>query len=91
MSDIRSVTYEDAVVPTLSDSVADPLGPFAGFYCANSGNVKIQTMYGSSPTFVNVLAGVIYPVQFTRIWSTGTTASTNILALTSVPLRGATR
>ena len=42
-------------------------------------NLKVTTLNGSVVTFKNVAAG-IFPVQATRVWSTGTSVS-DIIAL----------
>ena len=51
-----------------------------GFYVGVTGNVKITTLAGEEVTFVAVAASVVLPVHCTKIWATGTTAS-SIVAL----------
>ena len=64
--------YEDAIACTPDDAAADPHGPFAGFYVGVSGSVKVTTLRGHAVVFQNCIAGKIYPVVITRVWSTGT-------------------
>ena len=45
------------------------------FYVGVTGNVKVTAQNGTTATFVAVPAGQWMPVTCTRIWSTGTTAS----------------
>ncbi len=68
--------YDDAVSITKSDSTADPKGPFAAIYCGEGGDIKVTTIFGSSIVFKSTIAGSIIPVPFTRVWSTGTAATT---------------
>jgi hypothetical protein len=89
MSSIQAITYEDALAVTLSDTTADPAlggGQFAGFYVGGSGTVKFQSVRGTTVTLVGAQAGTIYPFACTRIWSTGTTA-TSILGLVALPYK----
>ncbi len=49
-------------------------------YIGGDGDVKVTTTGGDDVTFIGLLAGTFFPVQVTRVWATGTTA-TNIIAL----------
>ena len=49
-------------------------------YVGGAGDLKVDTVGGDAVTFVAVLAGSFIPVQVTRVYSTGTTA-TSIVAL----------
>jgi hypothetical protein len=62
-------------VPTKSNTVADPAGPFRAFYVGVAGNVKITDYDGNDIVFTGVLAGMLYPFGGTRVWDTGTTAT----------------
>lgn len=44
-------------------------------YVGTTGNVKVNTAQGDTVTFTGVPAGAVIPVQVTRVWATGTTAS----------------
>lgn len=74
-----------AVTP--SDATNDPAGPFAGFFVGGAGAVKVHTVRGRDVVLTGCLAGTVYEVAITRVWSTGTTA-TNVLGLVAVPFRG---
>ena len=87
MSSIQSITYEGVVAVTQSDAVADPAGPFAGFFASVAGVVKIQTLRNDTVT-LTILAGIIYPIAITRIWSSTTTAS-GLFGLCANPYRPA--
>lgn len=86
MSNIQAITYEDVISLTQSDTTADPAGPFAAFMVNVAGNVKITTIRGSAVT-ITVLAGLVYTVAFSRMWSTGTTA-TGLFGLIAPPWKG---
>jgi hypothetical protein len=45
-------------------------------YVGVSGSVKVSTVQGDAVTFVGLLAGSVIPVQVSRVWATGTTATT---------------
>jgi hypothetical protein len=55
--------------------------PTRGIYVGGAGNITAEMPdTGASVLFVGLLAGVVYPFQVTRVYSTGTTA-TNLVAL----------
>jgi len=49
-------------------------------YVGGAGDLKVDTVGGDAITFVAVPAGSFIPVQVTRVYATGTTA-TSIVAL----------
>jgi hypothetical protein len=49
-------------------------------YVGGAGNLRVDTIGGDDVTFTDVLAGSFIPVQVTRVYATGTTA-TSIVAL----------
>lgn len=49
-------------------------------YVGGAGNLTVDTVGGDAVTFVAVPAGSFIPVQVTRVYATGTTA-TSIVAL----------
>jgi len=49
-------------------------------YVGGAGDLKVDTVGGDAVTFVAVPAGSFIPVQVTRVYATGTTA-TSIVAL----------
>lgn len=67
-----------ASVVTPSDTV-DLANPSI-IYVGVGGSVKVSTVQGDAVTFVGVLAGGVIPVQVTRVWATGTSA-TNMLRI----------
>jgi hypothetical protein len=67
----------DSVTP--NDSV-DLARQTRGVYVGVAGDLKVTMVAGDVLTFVGLAAGLIHPIQVTRVWATGTTA-TSILAL----------
>ena len=69
----------DAAAVTVSDTVnlSQPSIIFAG----SGGTVKITTAQGTDVTFAGLQPGAIIPVQAIRVWSTGTSPTTNIVAI----------
>ena len=49
-------------------------------YIGGFGDLRVETVGGDTVTFVGVLGGTFFPVQVSRVYATGTTA-TNIVAL----------
>lgn len=64
----------DAVAITPTDVGDDAGGPYRALYVGVAGNVKLKTLGGQSVTFTNVPVGV-FPVAWTQLFSTGTTAT----------------
>lgn len=58
---------------TASDTV--DLATPSVVYVGATGNVKVNTAQGDTVTFSNVPSGGVIPVQVTRVWATGTTAT----------------
>jgi len=87
MSNIQSRVYEDAVTVTLSDTVADPAGPFAGLLVTNAGTVKVTTIRGTTQSLGTWAAGSEIHIAVSRVWSTGTGAT--VLGLVSPPYKPA--
>lgn len=85
MSNILARTYDAAVAATLSDTVADPQGPFAGLLVAVAGTVKFTDQSGNVVTMGSLLAGTEIHVVTKFVWSTGTSAT--IYGLRSTPFR----
>lgn len=74
-------TASDAASVTPNDS-ADLAVPNACLYIGGSGDVNVDTIDGTTITFVGLYAGTILPVKVKRVRATSTTA-TNIVALYS--------
>jgi len=73
-----TVSAFDARTVTLSDATEIP--PTRALYIGGSGNLKVTMAYGTEVTFTGLAAGSILPVQATKCWSTGSTA-TFVIAL----------
>jgi len=86
MSDIMAVTYEDVQLVTPSDAKAQYSQPPSGFMVSAAGTVQLVTPAGSNVQ-LTVIAGLIYPITFKWIKSTGTSA-TGIYALVASPQKG---
>lgn len=55
-------------------------GPTRGIYVGGAGNLTVDMADGGSVTFVGVLAGSLLPIQVTKVYASGTSA-TSIVAL----------
>jgi hypothetical protein len=73
-----TVSAYEATAVTLSDSTE--LAPTRALYIGGAGNLKVTMAYGTEVTFSGLNAGSILPIQVTKCWSTGSTA-TNVVAL----------
>jgi hypothetical protein len=73
-----TVSSYDARAVTTSDTTN--IAPTRGLYIGGAGNVVVDMAYGTTITFVAVQGGTILPIQVTRIYATGTSA-TSIVAL----------
>jgi hypothetical protein len=67
-----------AAAVTLSDSTV--LENTRGVYVGGAGDLKVSMVEGGDVTFSAVPAGTVLPIQITKAWSTGSTA-TLVLAL----------
>ena len=65
---------------TIVTSNSTNIAPTRGLYVGTAGDVTVDMAYGTTVAFVSVQAGTILPIQVTRIYSTGTSAS-NMVAL----------
>ena len=68
-----TVSAYDAAAVTLSDSTE--LAPTRALYIGGSGNLKVTMAYGTDVTFSGLSAGSILPIQVTKVWATGSTAT----------------
>ena len=71
---------DNAIATPASDSV-DLTNFCRAIWVATGGSVKVTTVAGQTVTFTGVPDGFILPVRCSRIWSTGTTAPTTLIAL----------
>jgi hypothetical protein len=75
MSDIRAQMYRGAAAVTVSDTTADPAGPFAALLVSVAGTIKLQPNNSTTAVSFTVVAGQYVLIQTSRVWSTGTTAT----------------
>lgn len=68
-----TVSAYKAADVSVSDSVDIPVT--RGLYVGGAGNVKVDMAMGGTVTFNAVAAGTFMPVQVTRVYNTGTTAT----------------
>ena len=73
-----TVSARRAAAVTLSDSAI--LENTRALYIGGAGNLKVTMVEGGDVTFSGLNAGTILPIQVTKAYSTGSTA-TNIVAL----------
>ena len=74
-----TVSAVGAAAITTSDSATIPTT--RGIYIGGSGDIKVDMAdSGTGITFVGISAGVLLPLQVTRVYATGTTA-TNLVAV----------
>lgn len=66
-----------AVTP---DDVSDLPAQTRALYVGGAGNVRVTLRNGDVLTFVGATAGSYHPIRASRVWSTGTTA-TSIVGL----------
>ncbi len=85
MSNILAVTYDAAVAVSVSDSVADPAGPFAGLLVAVAGTLKFTDNQGNVVVTGSLLAGTVIPIATKMVWSTGTGGT--IYGLRALPFK----
>ena len=71
--------YLRAAAVTLSDSTE--LETTRGIWCGGAGNLKVTMVYGGDVTFEGIVAGTHLPIQITKAWATGSTASATIKVL----------
>lgn len=66
----------NAFAITTTDGATNfPVAQTRGLYVGSTGNVKVDLVGGGAVTFVAMAAGVIHPLQVTKVYLTGTTAS----------------
>lgn len=73
-----TVSARRAAAVTLSDSAI--LENTRALYIGGAGNLKVTMVEGGDVTFSGLNAGTILPIQVTKAYATGSTA-TNIIAL----------
>ncbi|MDB9874046.1 hypothetical protein OAC97_02165 [Flavobacteriaceae bacterium] len=53
----------------------------AVLYIGTAGNLRVTTIAGDDVTFVGINTGAFFPVQVKKVWATGGTTVSNIIAL----------
>lgn len=53
----------------------------AVLYIGTAGNIRVTTVAGDDVTFVGINTGAFFPVQVVKVWATGGTTASNIIAL----------
>jgi len=71
------IEFAVAITP---DDATDIATVSRAIYVGVSGNLKVTLLGGEDITFVGLAAGVFHPIRATRIWSTGTTATSIVAA-----------
>ena len=66
----------ESITPSDTGNIAG----MRGLYVGSGGNVKVDMQGGTTITFSNVISGTILPIKASRVYSTGTTA-TSLVAL----------
>lgn len=69
----------DAAAVTVSDTVNLPQPSI--IFAGGGGSVKVTTAEGSDVTFTGLAPGAVIPVRVIRVWSTGTSPTTGIVAI----------
>ena len=80
MSTVQARTFDFPVAVTVSDTTADPAGPFTGLLVTAAGTLKLTPRSGplasSSLTISGSLpVGTYIEFPVSRVWSTGTSAT----------------
>lgn len=68
----------DAEAVTVSDTAT--FAPSI-VYAGSGGSVKVTTAQGTDVTFAGLQPGAVIPVQVIRVWSTGTSPTTNLVRI----------
>ena len=53
----------------------------AVLYIGTAGNLRVTTVAGDDVTFIGINTGAFFPVQVLKVWETGGTTASNIIAL----------
>ncbi len=69
-----------AAAVDISSTDAPITPPSRGIYVGGAGDLKVDLPNGTTVTFVALAAGLCHPIAATKVYKTGTTA-TSILAL----------
>jgi hypothetical protein len=86
MSDIGAITYQFSLGATPSDTPPSQKNIYSAFYVGVSGNVQITDAAGNVTVLQNCQQGTIYPIAFTQIWNSNTSA-TGIVCMVARPYK----
>lgn len=64
--------YAAAITP---DNSTDLANSTRGIYVGVTGDLKVDTVGGSTVTFVGLAAGIIHPIRARRVYATGTSVT----------------
>lgn len=70
---LLSISARNGAAITPNDSTT--INTTRGLYVGVTGDVKVDLAGGDTVTFVGLAAGIIHPISATRVYSTGTTAT----------------
>jgi len=71
---------QSAEAVAITNDSTDLTDPARAFLLGVAGNLKVTLVGGGDMTFAGLLAGQIYPIAITKVFSGGTTAN-SIIAL----------
>ena len=73
---LKSLTAARAITPSDSADLASPIRPSRSIYVGSGGDLRVKFLDDDNPvTLVGVPGGSLLPLEVTRVYSTGTTAS----------------
>jgi hypothetical protein len=78
-NELLSSPYDNAAEITPSDT-ADLAYATRALWCGAAGNVKV-TMLGGGSVTIHHAAHQLLPIRITKVWETGTTNNTDLVAL----------
>ena len=78
-NELLSCPYDNAAEITPSDT-ADLAYATRALWCGDAGNVKV-TMLGGGTVTIHHGAHQLLPIRITKVWETGTTNNTRLVAL----------
>lgn len=78
---MRGFTTAAAITPHDTNPVTVPHQALWISHADGVADVTVDMSIGGTVTFADVPSGTVLPIQVRRVYSTGTTASTTVLAL----------
>lgn len=71
--------YEDAIAPSLSDTVAQTQGCSRGIRCITAGTITVLTAANTTRTITLFTPGEVYRIGIRRVNATGATGTYELL------------